>query len=104
MSTRVDGQGSYRLVSSITNSGVPAHLKFLVNGAGAETTYADFLVFKVVAKSRAEDESNKTKIEAKNSARLAGIVCDSSVHGFGNCRFYDPKSSSMALSEKVHGP
>ncbi len=73
-------------MSSITNSGIPACLKFLVNGVGAETTYADFLVFRVVVKSRAEDESNKTKIEAKNSTGLAGIVCDSSVYGFAMIR------------------
>ena len=36
--------------SSITDSGVPAYLKFLVNGADAETAYAGFLEFKVVVK------------------------------------------------------
>ena len=37
-------------MSSITDSGVPAYLKFLVNGADAETAYAGFLEFKVVVK------------------------------------------------------
>ena len=36
-------------VSSITDSGVPAYLKFLVNGADAETAYAGFLEFKVAS-------------------------------------------------------
>ena len=38
-------------MSSITDSGVPAYLKFLVNGADAETAYAGFLEFKVMVKS-----------------------------------------------------
>ena len=47
---QVDGHGLYSSVSSITDSGVPAYLKFLVNGADAETAYAGFLEFKVVVK------------------------------------------------------
>ena len=50
VSIKVDGHGLYSSVSSITDSGVPAYLKFLVNGADAETAYAGFLEFKVVVK------------------------------------------------------
>ena len=38
------------MVSSLTDSGVHAYLKFLVDGADAEMAYADFLEFKVVVK------------------------------------------------------
>merc|ERR1712178_174634 len=38
----------YNSVSSITDSGVPAYLKSLVNGADAEKAYAGFLEFKDV--------------------------------------------------------
>merc|ERR1712100_747775 len=40
----------YNSVSSITDSGVPAYLKSLVNGADAEKAYAGFLEFKDVVK------------------------------------------------------
>merc|ERR1712039_925680 len=40
----------YNSVSSITDSGVPAYLKSLVNGADAEKAYAGFLTFKDVVK------------------------------------------------------
>ena len=38
----------YNLVSSITDAGIPAYLKSLVNGADAEKAYAGFLEFRVV--------------------------------------------------------
>jgi len=40
----------YDSVSSITDSGVPAYLKSLVNGADAEKAYAGFLEVKDVVK------------------------------------------------------
>merc|ERR1712023_102442 len=40
----------YNSVSSITDPGVPAYLKSLVNGADAEKAYAAFLEFKDVVK------------------------------------------------------
>ena len=40
--------GLHNSVSFITDSAVPAYLLFLVNGAGAETSYAGSLDFKVV--------------------------------------------------------
>merc|ERR1712066_501774 len=40
----------YNSVSSITDSGVPAYLKSLVNGADADAAYAAFLTFKDVVK------------------------------------------------------
>merc|ERR1712228_954018 len=40
----------YNSVSSITDSGVPAYLKSLVNGADAEKAYTGFLEFKDVVK------------------------------------------------------
>merc|ERR1712056_134045 len=40
----------YNSVSSITDSGVPAYLKSLVNGADAEAAYSGFLEFKDVVK------------------------------------------------------
>merc|ERR1711971_1265240 len=40
----------YNSVSSITDSGVPAYLKALVNGAGADAAYSAFLTFKDVVK------------------------------------------------------
>jgi len=40
----------YNSVSSITDSGVPAYLKSLVNGADAEKAYSAFLTFKDVVK------------------------------------------------------
>merc|ERR1712151_1176109 len=40
----------YNSVSSITDSGVPAYMKSLVNGADAEKAYAAFLAFKDVVK------------------------------------------------------
>ena len=39
-SARVDDHGLYNLVSSITDAGVPAYLKSLVNGADAEKAWA----------------------------------------------------------------
>ena len=36
--------GAYNSVSSITDPGVPAYLKSLVNGAAAEKAYADFCI------------------------------------------------------------
>ena len=39
-SARGDGHELYNVVSSITDAGVPAYLKSLVNGADAETTWA----------------------------------------------------------------
>ena len=39
-SAKVDGHELYNVVSSITDAGVPAYLKSLVNGADAETTWA----------------------------------------------------------------
>merc|ERR1719284_1995117 len=41
----------YNSVSSITDPGVPAYLKSLVNGADAERAYSAFLEFKDVVKS-----------------------------------------------------
>merc|ERR1711877_70079 len=41
----------YNSVSSITDPGVPAYLKSLVNGADAEKAYSAFLEFKDVVKS-----------------------------------------------------
>merc|ERR1712228_1149955 len=40
----------YNSVSSVTDAGVPAYLKSLVNGADAEKAYAAFLEFKDVVK------------------------------------------------------
>jgi len=40
----------YNSVSAITDSGVPAYMKSLVNGADAEKAYAAFLTFKDVVK------------------------------------------------------
>merc|ERR1712019_183276 len=40
----------YNSVSAITDPGVPAYLKSLVNGADAEQAYAAFLAFKDVVK------------------------------------------------------
>merc|ERR1711879_540880 len=40
----------YNSVSSITDSGVPAYLKSLVNGADADAAYSAFLTFKDVVK------------------------------------------------------
>merc|ERR1719218_523603 len=40
----------YNSVSSITDSGVPAYLKSLVNGADAEAAYSAFLTFKDLVK------------------------------------------------------
>merc|ERR1719231_782166 len=40
----------YNSVSSITDSGVPAYMKSLVNGADAEKAYSSFLAFKDVVK------------------------------------------------------
>merc|ERR1712003_242662 len=40
----------YNSVSAITDSGVPAYMKSLVNGADAEKAYAAFLEFKDVVK------------------------------------------------------
>merc|ERR1712066_501975 len=40
----------YNSVSAITDSGVPAYMKSLVNGADAEKAYAAFLAFKDVVK------------------------------------------------------
>merc|ERR1712228_369181 len=40
----------YNSVSAITDPGVPAYLKSLVNGADAEKAYAAFLDFKDVVK------------------------------------------------------
>ena len=48
VSARVDDHGLYNLVSSITDAGIPAYLKSLVNGADAEKAYAGFLEFRVV--------------------------------------------------------
>ncbi len=47
-SAKVDGHELYNVVSSITDAGVPAYLKSLVNGADAEKAYAGFLDLKVV--------------------------------------------------------
>merc|ERR1712019_80538 len=40
----------YNSVSAITDSGVPAYMKSLVNGADAEKAYSAFLTFKDVVK------------------------------------------------------
>ena len=45
----IDGHESHKSVSSITISGVPAYLDFLVNGTDAEMAYAGFLEFKVAS-------------------------------------------------------
>merc|ERR1719408_1057593 len=53
----------YNSVSSITDSGVPAYLKSLVNGADAEKAYAGFLEFKDVVKKNQVTSAGPTATE-----------------------------------------
>ena len=58
-SARVDDYGLYNVVLSITDAGVPAYLKSLVNGVDAETTWAAVWEnggMKIIA----SDEGNRT--------------------------------------------
>merc|ERR1712070_1256264 len=62
----------YNSVSAITDSGVPAYMKSLVNGADAEKAYAAFLAFKdVVKKSQVSSPGPSASVPSGDSIGAA---------------------------------